>query len=57
MSHKAGHVIIDGLVATDKFPPADCDELEAIAHKDEAPCSFWDALTVARIVYRRLRKP
>lgn len=54
MSHKVGHVIIDGLVATGKFPPADCDCLEEIAHRDQY--TLVDCFRVARIVFRRLRR-
>lgn len=52
-----GVIIINGLVSSGQFPPEDRLKLQEIADKCIVRCSFRDAITVARIVFRRLRKP
>lgn len=55
MPHITTHVL-DGLVASDQFPPEDCQKMQAIKAKNETPCSLWDALAVAAMVFRCLRR-
>ena len=52
-----GIIIIQSLIASGKFSTEDRVVLQAIADKRAPRCSFGDAWTVARIVFRRLRQP
>jgi hypothetical protein len=52
-----GQIIIRSIVATGQFDSKDCTDLQNIADKQAVSCSFMDALKVARIVFKRLRKP
>ena len=52
-----GVIIIRRLVDSGEFNAEDCTKLQSIADKLHPRCSMKDAWTVARIVYRRLRKP
>jgi hypothetical protein len=52
-----GVIIIRSLVGSGRFSPEDCATLQNIADKQGVTCSFRDALKVARIVFKRLRKP
>ena len=52
-----GVIIINGLVSSGQFPPDDCVKLQQIQDRSTVKCSVMDALMVARIVFRRLRKP
>lgn len=53
MSHSSGHIIIDGLIATDKFGAEDCARMQTIRAKERF--SIRDALAIALMVFRRLR--
>jgi hypothetical protein len=52
-----GVIIIRRLVETGQFNPSDSTALQNIADKQAVTCSFLDALKVARIMFKRLRKP
>lgn len=52
-----GVIIIQNLVGSGQFSHEDCLTLQAIADKRAPRCSFGDAWTVARILFKRLRRP
>lgn len=52
-----GVIIIQRLADSGQFDLEDCVKLLQIADKRALRCSVRDALTVARIIYKRLRRP
>lgn len=52
-----GIIIIQNLVASGSFTPAQIATLRAIQDRSVVRCSWLDALRVAALVRKRLREP
>lgn len=52
-----GVIIINKLVNSGQFTPDECTKLNEIKDRSIVHCSLLDAMTVAAMVFERLRKP
>lgn len=57
MGGSDGGIIVHHLAQTPQLPPQDQATLLAIADRSATGCSFRDAVTVVRIVWRLIRQP
>jgi len=55
MTHNAQHVIIHSIAESEPVTPQDKAELLFIGERSTDGCSFSDALTVVRILWKYLR--